>query len=58
MDGTVIVSESESATSSSSPAPISAGIHAALVPGHFAEGTGAGLGFVAATSLLAASSSR
>ena len=28
---------------------ISAGIHGALVPGHFDEGTGAGLGFVAAT---------
>jgi hypothetical protein len=33
---------------------ISAGIHGALVPGHFHEGTGAGLGFVAATVLLAA----
>jgi len=33
---------------------ISAGIHGALVPGHFDEGTGAGLGFAAATSLLAA----
>jgi hypothetical protein len=33
---------------------ISAGIHGALVPGHFDEGTGAGLGFVAATVLLAA----
>jgi hypothetical protein len=32
---------------------ISAGIHAALVPGHFDEGTGAGLGFAAATVLLA-----
>jgi hypothetical protein len=32
---------------------ISAGIHAALVPEHFAEGTGAGLGFVVATVLLA-----
>jgi hypothetical protein len=31
---------------------ISAGIHAALVPGHFGEGTGAGLGFVAATVAL------
>jgi hypothetical protein len=31
---------------------ISAGIHAALVPGHFDEGTGAGLGFVAATIAL------
>ncbi len=33
---------------------ISAGIHGALVPDHFEEGTGAGLGFVAATVLLAA----
>jgi hypothetical protein len=33
---------------------ISAGIHGALVPDHFKEGTGAGLGFVAATLLLAA----
>jgi nitrate/nitrite transporter NarK len=33
-------------------AAISAGIHGALVPTHFAEGTGAGLGFVAATVLL------
>ena len=33
---------------------ISAGIHGALVPAHFAETTGAGLGFVAATVLLAA----
>lgn len=33
---------------------ISAGIHGALVPGHFDEGTGAGLGFAAATVLLAA----
>jgi hypothetical protein len=33
---------------------ISAGIHGALVPLHFDEGTGAGLGFVAATVLLAA----
>lgn len=33
---------------------VSAGIHGALVPGHFGEGTGAGLGFVAATVLLAA----
>jgi hypothetical protein len=33
---------------------ISAGIHGALGPGHFAEGAGAGLGFVAATVLLAA----
>lgn len=32
---------------------ISAGIHAALVPDHFAEGTGAGVGFVVATVLLA-----
>jgi hypothetical protein len=32
---------------------VSAGIHAALVPGHFDEGTGAGLGFVAATASLA-----
>jgi hypothetical protein len=32
---------------------ISAGIHGALVPDHFAEGTGAGLGFAAATVLLA-----
>jgi drug/metabolite transporter (DMT)-like permease len=32
---------------------ISAGIHAALVPDHFEEGTGAGLGFVVATVLLA-----
>jgi hypothetical protein len=32
---------------------ISAGIHGALVPGHFDEGTGAGLGFVAATLALA-----
>ncbi len=32
---------------------ISAGIHGALVPNHFEEGTGAGLGFVAATVLLA-----
>jgi hypothetical protein len=31
---------------------ISAGIHGALVPLHFDEGTGAGLGFVAATVLL------
>ena len=31
---------------------ISAGIHGALVPGHFDEGTGAGLGFVAATVAL------
>jgi hypothetical protein len=33
---------------------ISAGIHGALVPAHFDEGTGAGLGFVAATVSLAA----
>jgi hypothetical protein len=33
---------------------ISAGIHAALVPGHFAEGTGPGIGFAAAAVLLAA----
>ena len=33
---------------------ISAGIHAALAPDHFREGTGAGAGFVAATVLLAA----
>jgi hypothetical protein len=32
---------------------ISAGIHGALVPGHFDERTGAGLGFVAATLALA-----
>jgi hypothetical protein len=32
---------------------ISAGIHGALVPDHFKEGTGAGLGFVLATVLLA-----
>jgi hypothetical protein len=32
---------------------ISAGIHGALVPEHFEEGTGAGLGFVVATVLLA-----
>jgi hypothetical protein len=31
---------------------ISAGIHGALVPSHFEEGTAAGLGFVAATLLL------
>jgi hypothetical protein len=31
----------------------SAGIHGALVPSHLAESTGAGLGFVAATALLA-----
>ena len=33
---------------------ISAGIHGALVPDHFAEGVGPGVGFVAATALLAA----
>jgi hypothetical protein len=33
---------------------ISAGIHGALVPGHFDEGIGTGLGFVAATVALAA----
>jgi hypothetical protein len=33
---------------------ISAGVHGALVPDHFDEGTGAGLGFAAATVLLAA----
>jgi hypothetical protein len=32
---------------------VSAGIHAALAPAHFAEGTGAGTGFVVATALLA-----
>jgi hypothetical protein len=32
---------------------ISAGIHGALVPAHFEEGAGAGIGFVAATVLLA-----
>jgi len=32
---------------------ISAGIHGALVPGHFDEGTGAGLGFLAAAVSLA-----
>jgi hypothetical protein len=32
---------------------VSAGIHAALAPDHFNEGTGAGVGFVAATVLLA-----
>ena len=31
---------------------ISAGIHAALVPDHFREGTGAGIGFVVATAVL------
>jgi hypothetical protein len=33
---------------------ISAGIHAALAPDHFREATGAGVGFVVATVLLAA----
>ena len=33
---------------------ISAGVHAALAPEHFAEATGAGVGFVVATVLLAA----
>ena len=33
---------------------VSAGIHGALVPDHFREGAGPGLGFVAATALLAA----
>jgi hypothetical protein len=32
---------------------VSAGVHAALVPDHFDESVGAGLGFVAATVLLA-----
>jgi hypothetical protein len=32
---------------------VSAGIHGALAPEHFAEGTGAGVGFVASTVLLA-----
>jgi hypothetical protein len=32
---------------------ISAGIHGALVQDHFQEGTGAGLGFLVATVLLA-----
>ncbi|HKG10503.1 MAG TPA: hypothetical protein VKB07_08025 [Gaiellaceae bacterium] len=32
---------------------ISAGIHGALAPEHFAEGAGAGIGFVAATVALA-----
>ena len=32
---------------------ISAGIHGALVPAHFDESTGAGLGFAAATAALA-----
>ncbi len=33
---------------------VSAGIHGALVPEHFDEGTGAGVGFVLATVLLVA----
>ena len=33
---------------------ISAGIHGALAPAHFAEGKGAGLGFVASAIVLAA----
>jgi hypothetical protein len=33
---------------------VSAGIHGALVPEHFDEGTGAGLGFLTATIALAA----
>ena len=33
---------------------VSAGIHGALVPAHLDEGTGAGVGFAAATVLLAA----
>jgi hypothetical protein len=33
---------------------ISAGIHAALAPEHFPEGTGAGMGFLAAALILAA----
>ena len=33
---------------------LSAGIHAALTPGHFRETTGAGLGFLGSTLLLAA----
>ena len=32
---------------------VSAGIHAALAPNHFKEGSGAGVGFVVATVLLA-----
>ena len=32
---------------------VSAGIHGALVPGHFDEGAGSGAGFVAATGALA-----
>ena len=35
-------------------AAVSAGIHGALAPAHFAEGAGTGIGFVAATVLLAA----
>jgi hypothetical protein len=35
---------------------ISAGIHAALIPGHFGESPGAGAGFVAATVLVAVAS--
>ena len=33
---------------------VSAGVHGALVEDHFKEGTGAGIGFVAATALLSA----
>ena len=33
---------------------VSAGIHGALAPAHFAESTGAGIGFVASAILLAA----
>ena len=33
---------------------VSAGIHGALAPAHYAEGAGAGIGFVASTVLLAA----
>ena len=33
---------------------VSAGIHGALVPAHLDEGTGAGIGFAAATALLVA----
>jgi hypothetical protein len=33
---------------------LSAGIHGALAPAHFAEGAGAGLGFVASAIVLAA----
>jgi hypothetical protein len=32
---------------------VSAGIHGALVPDHFRDGVGAGIGFVVATALLA-----